>query len=266
MSLFIRELKANNRFTLLWGCAMSAWIILLSLFYPAFSQNAQVIAKAINNYPEAVRELLGLSQNSLSSYLGFYTFVFNGVLELGVIQAVILGSSIIFKEVSGKTADFLFAKPITRNQVMTSKLSAAGISLAITTLICTVISTTMSIMMSSAPVNIAKLLLIIFSLFFIQLIFMTFGVLIATIFVQMKSGIAVSLAALLASQIIYDIFKPIMGGYSVRYLVPIKYFSTDYLIQHVAYEIPFVMMTLILIAINIFLSYKFYQKKDIHAA
>jgi ABC-2 type transport system permease protein len=93
------------------------------------------------------------------------------------------------------------------------------------------------------------------SLFFIQLIFMSLGILIATIFVQMKSGIAVSIATLLACEIIYDIFKPIMGGYSVRYLVPIKYFSTDYMIQHAAYEIPFVIITLILITINVFLSY-----------
>lgn len=124
----------------------------------------------------------------------------------------------------------------------------------------------MSFMMSSAPVNITKLLLIIFSLFFVQLIFMTFGALVATVFTQMKSGIAVSAATSLASEITYDIFKPIMGGYSVRYLVPIKYFSTDYLIQHTAYEMPFVVMTLILIVINIFLSHTFYRKKDIHAA
>ena len=265
MNMLFHEIKENSKFTMIWSCAISAWIILISLFYPAFSDNADVIAKALASYPEAVRNLIGLSQDSLSSYLGFYTFVFNGVIEVGMIQAIILGASMLFKEVSGKTADFLFSKPVTRKEIMTAKLCAAGVSLAITTLISFIVSSIMASTISSEAINVKVLFMVCITLLFVQLIFMSFGILIAAVFPKIKSATAIAIGALLLSEIVFSIFKSVIGEYAVRYLIPRKYFSSEYIIKNASYEAVFVLLTIILIAVSLTASYVVYDKKDVHA-
>jgi ABC-2 type transport system permease protein len=266
MNMLFHEIKENSKFTMIWSCAISAWVILISLFYPTFSDNAAVIAKALASYPEAVRNLIGLSQDSLSSYFGFYTFVFNGVIEVGIIQAIILGASILFKEVSGKTADFLFSKPVTRKQIMTAKLCSAGVSLAITTLICFLVSSIIASTISSEDINLKVLFMVCITLLFVQLIFMSFGILISAVFPKIKSAAAIAIGALLLSEIIYSIFKPIIGENAVRYLIPIKYFKSEYIIKNASYEATFVLITIILIVVSVAANYVVYYKKDVHAA
>ncbi len=266
MNMFFHEMKQNRKFTILWSGAISAWIILISLFYPAFSDNAGVITNALESYPEAVRSLIGLSPDSLSSYLGFYSFVFNGVLEVGMIQAVILGASMVFKEVSGKTADFLFSKPVTRKEIMTAKLSAAGASLVITTFISFIVSGIMASTISSEIINGKVLFMVCFTLLFVQLIFMSFGILIAAVFPHIKSATAIAIGALLLSEIVFSIFKPVIGENAVRYLIPLKYFSSVYIIKNAAYETAFVLLTILLIVVSLAAGYAVYIKKDVHAA
>ncbi len=266
MNMFFREVKAYSKFTMIWSCSISIWIILLSLFYPSFSDNSAVIVKALESYPEAVSNLIGLSRESLSSYLGFYTFVLNGVIELGAIQAMIIGGSMLLKEISGKTVDFLLSKPVTRKQIMTAKLCAAGTSLAITTLICFFVSSVMASIISSEATNMKILFMICITVLFVQLIFMSFGLLITVVFSKMKSMTALAIGSLLLNEIVFNIFKPIIGDNAVRYLIPLKYFSSEYILNNASYEMSFVIITIILIAIGVTASYIIYEKKDVHAA
>lgn len=266
MNIFWREINAFSKLTTIWTFALSTWIIILSLFFPAFYDNAAVITKALESYPEAIRNLLGLSPDSLSSFLGFYTFVFNGVVELGVMQAVILGASVIFKEVSEKTADFLFTRPVTRRQIITSKLSACCISLLITTIVCFLISSLMAVSMSPNTVNFKLLFMVSITLFFIQQLFMIIGTLLAVVFVKMKSAAALAIGALLINQILFNIFKPILGDKAVRYIIPIKYFNSEYIIKNASYEVSFIVITLLLIIAGFALSLAIYEKKDVHVA
>ncbi|CAH1192198.1 ABC transporter permease subunit [Paenibacillus sp. JJ-223] len=264
--MFARELKANTRFTILWTFALSAWIVLISLFYPAFSENAAIIEKALESYPEAVRSLLGLSQDSLSSYMGFYTFVFNGVVELGAVQAMILGATVLFKERSGKTADFLFTKPVSRKQIMTSKLGAATLCLTFTTFVCFAVTIMTAIIISGDAVNMIIFFMIDMSLWFVQLIFMSLGLLIAVVFPNMKSATGIAVGSLLLSVIVYNALKPVMGGYNVRYLIPFHYFDSEWIVRYGSYEAPFVLTAILLIAASVAAGYAVYDKKDIHAA
>ena len=74
------------------------------------------LKKYLKDYPEPVRKALGLSVDSISSILGFYSYIFLYITLCGAIQAMNLGTSIISKEVSEKTADFLLTKPVTRHR------------------------------------------------------------------------------------------------------------------------------------------------------
>lgn len=266
MNMFLHEVKAARRAMLIWSCALCAWIILLSSFYPTLSSNAAGITKILAGYPEAVRNVLGLSADSFKDFLGYYSFAFQGVIELGAVQAMMLGAFIIFKKVRDKTADFLFTKPIKRKQIMTSKLLAAGVTLAMTNVIYLIVASIMVYLVAAESVNMRVFLMISITLFFVQLIFMSFGTLVAVLFPRMKSATAVSIGALFFYLIAYDVLKPMVGGYAVRFAVPFEYFGNEYIIKNASYEAPFVLTTILLIAVSLAASYFLYSVKDIPTA
>jgi ABC-2 type transport system permease protein len=64
----------------------------------------------------------------------------------------------------------------------------------------------------------------------------------------------------------YDLLKPIMGEYTVRYLIPFEYFSSEFIVKYAAYEAPFIITTILVIVISLATSYFLYARKDVQAS
>ena len=114
MNMFLHELKAYRKSTIIWTCSLIALVVLFLSMFPTFSKEADAFKEIMEGFPEPVRKALGLSVDSMSSILGFYSYIFLYITLCGAIQAMNLGTSIVSKEVREKTADFLLTKPVTR--------------------------------------------------------------------------------------------------------------------------------------------------------
>ncbi len=86
-------------------------------------------------FPPELRAAFGMDKMDLSTVLGFYSFIFLFVQLCLAIQASNYGFGLVSIEESELTADFLLSKPVSRAQVLTSKLLAALTSLTITNLV-----------------------------------------------------------------------------------------------------------------------------------
>jgi ABC-2 type transport system permease protein len=265
MNMFLHELKSYKKSTFIWTCSLSAMVILFFLaLFPTFSKDAGEIKKLLEGYPEAVIKAFGLTVD-ISSLLGFYSYVFMFVLLCGAIQAMNLGISIISKEVRQKTADFLLTKPVTRKQIITSKLLAALTSLIITNVVYLTVSSFIAQAVKNEPFSLKIFIMISITLFFIQLIFMSLGVIVSVVFPKIKSVISVSLATVFGFFII-SMFDSVIEDEMLRYITPFKYFDTVYIISNGAYETPFIILGIVFIIVSISASYFIYSRKDIHAA
>ena len=91
----------------------------------------QMLAK----FPPQLLAAFGMGNMDLASVLGFFGFLFVFVQLCLAIQASNYGFGLVSVEESELTADFLLSKPVSRRQVLTSKLLAAFTSLAITDLV-----------------------------------------------------------------------------------------------------------------------------------
>ena len=80
-------------------------------------------------FPPELKAAFGLDGMDLSTVLGFYSLVFLFVQLCLAIQAGNYGFGLVSIEESELTADFLLSKPVSRAQVLTSKLLAALSSL-----------------------------------------------------------------------------------------------------------------------------------------
>ena len=264
MNIFLHELKAYRKATFIWTAVVAGLVVMFMSIYPVFSQNAAAMQKMLDGFPEAVKLALGLSLSSLGSILGFFSFTFIYTMLCASIQAMNIGTSILSKEVREQTADFLMTKPVSRARIMTAKLLAALTSLIFTNIVFIIVAYIMSTVMSTDSFDTRAFIMIALTLFFVQLIFASLGVLISVIAKKIKSVISISLSVVFGF-FIAGMLGAVIGEDNVRYITPFKYFDTKYIIDNGSYETQFVILSVVLIAIAIAAGYAVYTKKDIHA-
>jgi len=264
MNIYLHELKAYRKSTIIWSCSLVLLIILFLSMFPSFSKDATDVKKLLEGYPEAFRKAIGLSLDTLFTLLGFYSYLFVYVGLCGSIQAMNLGTSIISKEVREKTADFLLTKPVTRKTIMTAKLLAILTSLVITNVVYLISAIIMANVVKTEAFSLKIFIMISITLFFVQLMFMALGVIISVLFPKIKSVLPISLGT------VFGFFM--LGMLSTttstdiwRFLIPFKYYDTAYIIKNSSYETSFIIVEIVFIIVTIFASYLIYDKKDIHA-
>ncbi len=264
MNMFLHELKAYRKSNIIWTFTLVSLVILMLAMFPAFSKEAETFKKLMEGFPEPIRKALGISVDSMSSILGFYTYIFLYISLCGAIQAMNLGTSIVSKEVREKTADFLLTKPVTRTQIMTSKLLAALTSLVITNVAYIAASSLMASMVKTEEYSYKVFFMVSITLFFLQLIFLALGVVISVVGPKIKSVLPISLGTVFAFFII-GMLASSVGDDAMRYITPFKYFDIDYIIKNASYESTFIIIEIVFIIIAITTSYFVYCKKDVHA-
>ncbi|MBV7505093.1 ABC transporter permease [Bacillus sp. sid0103] len=264
MNIFVHELRAYRKSTIIWTVSLVLIIALFMSFYPAFAKDADGFKKIMEGYPEAIRNAIGFNLGNFFTILGFYCFPLSFITLCGAIQGMNLGTSIISKEVREKTADFLLTKPVTRTTIMTSKLLAAFVSIVMTNIIYLIVTLILTFQVKTDDFSVKILVLLSLTMFFIQLIFLAIGVMISVIVPKIKSVLSVSLTTVFAFYFL-GMFSSSTGEEAKRYISPFKYFDTAYIIKHSGYEASFLIVSAAIIILAITASYFVYIKKDIHS-
>lgn len=264
MNIFIHELKTYRKSTIIWSLSLIAIMIIFMSMYSTFAEDAKGFMKIVENYPEAIRNAMGFNQENFFTILGFYSFPLSFITLCAAIQAMNLGTSIVNKEVREKTADFLLTKPVTRTKILTAKLLAAFVSIVVTNIFYFAAASFVALQVQTDDFSLKIFLLLSFTIFFIQLIFLSLGIIISVIVQKIKSVLTVSLATVFAFYFV-GMFSDTTGDEVKRYFSPFKYFDTAYIIKHSSYETTFLIAGAVIIILAIATSYVVYSKKDIHA-
>lgn len=262
MNMYLHELKSNRKSTIIWVAALIGSLALFLSFFPSLAHDTAQYKQVLEGYPKELRKAIGLSVDSLTTLLGFYSYIFVYIKLCGAIQAMMLGLSIVSKETREKTADFLLTKPVTRSQIITSKLLAAFTLLVITNILFSSASIFITSFVQTEDYRLKTLLLLSSTLFFLQLIFLALGAVVAVIFPKIKSVISVSLGIVFA----FFIIGMISSGTDdkiLRYFTPFNYFDSFYIMDHLSYEMSFIVIGFIVTILSIWISYIVFHKKDI---
>lgn len=263
MNMYLHELRVYRKSTIIWTLTQMVLVVLFLAIFPSFASEAEAFKQMLEGFPEELRKAIGLSVDSIATVIGFYSYIFLYIKLCGAIQAMNLGTSIISKETSEKTADFLLTKPVTRIQIVTAKLLAALTSLIITNVFFIITTLVMATLVSEKEFDGTVLFLIALSLFLVQLIFLTIGVIVSVVFPKIKSVLSVSLGT------VFGFFMVAMVGSAMedaalRYITPFNYFDSSYIIKNSSYEGSFLIVGGLFIIIAISVSYFIYHKRDVH--
>ena len=264
MNIYIFEFKKNIKSILIWSMTLVFFAGLTLLFYPSIQDDMELFENILNKYPPALKAAMGFMVDSFTSLIGYYSFAFTYVVIFGTIQAANLGLSILSKEERDKTADFLLTKPTSRTRIITSKILSSLTSLIITNIIYYICIYLITYFFITNDFSLLKYTLINISLFLLQLIFFSIGLIISLILKKVKTVLPISLGLVFMFYAI-SAFAVNSKEDKLRYITPFQYFKTDYIIAENNFELKFLILGFSVIIISLIASYVIYLKKDIHA-
>lgn len=264
MNMYIHELKSMRKSTIIWTCSIIALALIYFSVYPGMAKDASDFKRLLAGYPAPLRAALGISLDSITSILGFYSMVFSFIVLCGAIQAMNFGTSVLSKESRERTADFLLVKPVSRFAIVTAKLLAAFTMILITDIIYSAASLGLAYAVKTADFSIKLFLMINMSMFFIQIIFMALGLAVSVFFKKLKSVLPISLGTVFGFYIIGAIAATGKND-AGRFISPFKYFDTSYIIKNGNYETRYLIAGAAIVVLSILISYVVYIRKDIHA-
>lgn len=263
MNIFLRELKANRRTLIIWCACMIVTVLGGMAKYTAYSSggtNNQVF----NELPKSVKALLGMGNLDVTTIAGFFALLFLYLAIPIAIHAAILGSGILAKEERDKTAEFLIVKPVSRSAVVTAKLMAALVNVAVLNAVTLVSSIFMVKAYNKGRDLTGEVAVFFLSLFLIQLIFLSLGVLLAALMKNPKGAGSTAAGVVVGAYIISEITSVSDRLSALNVLSPFKYFSYDRIIAGNGLDPVIAALSVLLTGVSILSAYFFYRKRDLN--
>ncbi len=262
MNIYLREMKAAFRSTIVWSLSLAAATSFVFAMFPAFSGNATAIGDALKNYPLMIQLAFGLYLDQIGSVNGFYSFIVTFLTLVGSVQAMTLGLTSLSKETTRRTADFLLTKPVSRLSVSVAKLLAA---LSCVTLTSGVYVLTAFLCASAyAPFAVRPFFLMSLSFFLVQVMFLALGFLASASVSRIRSALPAALSAVSAFFIIGAV-SAMLERQVLYFLSPFKYFDTYHILMTASYRPAFVVAWALVVALSVFAGMVVYIRRDVRA-
>lgn len=258
-----RELRAHIKSLLIWSGSVIAVIFMMMSEFSAYYDNPEM-ADILDSMPESMLEAFGIASANLTTLSGFFSIASIYFAIMLGIHAALLGSSIISKEERDKTVEFLLTLPVSRKEVITGKAIAAVI-LSIILLGVTGVASIASSMPYEPDQSFLEFLgLLMIAIFIIQMIFLSIGMLLASIIKRYKKSGAISISLLLGTYILSVLVSLSDKIEFLKYATPFKYFEASYLVNERHLEGIYIVISLGIIVVSIVGTYVFYPKRDLH--
>jgi ABC-2 type transport system permease protein len=132
MNVFLRELKAHYKGTIIWSLSMLALTIISMAKYETITaQGGAAIQAMLASFPSTVQAVFGMSGLDLTTVGGYFGVCFLLIALTLAVHAGLLGASLIAQEEIDKTAEFLYIKPRSRSRILHEKLLAGIVMLVV---------------------------------------------------------------------------------------------------------------------------------------
>lgn len=264
-SIYKHEFGVRLKSVVIWSLAVATLIVIFSSFFSLFADQAALMNAMLAKFPPEMRAAFGMDKMDLSTVLGFYSFIFLFVQLCLAIQASNYGFGLVSIEESELTADFLLSKPVSRAQVLTSKLLAALTSLTLTNLVVWVSSfAALALFRGEHAYEPGILFLLLFSIVIFQLFFLSVGVLVSLLVRRVRSVTPYALGLGFGAYVL-SAFSGILGEVVLELLTPFKHLDAAAIVKEGAYDLPLVLLNVTVTLVSLAVSYGLYIRRDIPA-
>jgi len=179
------------------------------------------------------------------------------------IYAAMLGSSIISKEERDKTAEYLFTLPVTRHQVLTSKVIVVFINNIILNLILVAGTILVYLRFSPSEAFFNFMIYLSIGLIFTQIVFLAIGMFLAAVLKQYKKSSGVTVGIVMGSYLLFVLIGLSDKIDFLKYFTPFKYFEVADM-QNGNIRIEFVIISAAIAIAGVAGLFYFYRRRDLY--
>ena len=259
--LFKKEFFDNLKSLLIWTIIISGLYILIIALYPNLISSSVNINEMLQEFPKELLEVFNMDIIDLSKYTGWYTS--EGILfvVLGVgIYSAILGSSIVLKEESDRTIEYLGVLPISRTKILLTKVLVGVINIILLTLIIGLVNTIGASIIED--INFNQLFMISMTTCLTSLIIFFISLLISMFFRKTSVTLPISIGLVFFFYLL-DILTKLSDKLEfLKYLTPITLADTRSLITNNEFNMIYILVTILLSILITFITTKLYNKKE----
>lgn len=261
MNVYIQEMKIAARSMLYWTIGLLAALIFFMSMFSSLSKDAAVLQEILSSFPPEFVKLLGLSTFDLSTYLGYYSFLFTYLVLIASIYAMKSGISVLSEEARAKTSDFLLVKPVSRTTIVTAKIMSVLTNVLIQNIIYIITAFIVADAVAGKPYDKGTLLLINVSMLLVQLFFVALGLFLSVVMKKLKTVLPVTLGIVFGFLVLFMIYQTLADP-KLAYITPFAYFDVAYTLTAKGFKTGFFVLDIILIIAFTALTYIIYKKKD----
>ncbi|MDX1437599.1 MAG: ABC transporter permease, partial [Anaerolineales bacterium] len=177
----------------------------------------------------------------------------------------IYGFGLVSIEETELTADFLLTKPVSRTQVLNSKLLAVLTCLLITSAAVWASSfAAVSLFRGERTYDSGTLLMVLASTLVFQLFFLSVGLAISLLVRRVRSVVPYALGLGFGAYVL-SAFSGVLGDVKLELITPFKHIDPAYIVQNQSYDTPLVVLNIAVTVIALAASYWLYTRRDIPA-
>ncbi|MDO5755277.1 MAG: ABC transporter permease subunit [Tissierellia bacterium] len=262
MNIVKRELRANLKSTVIWFLAIAFIVGSGMMKFDSFSKNLQGI-DILETMPESFTNsfaMAGLDLTKVQDMVAAMMFYIYLILGL---HGLLLGNNIISKEERDKTSSFLYGLPRTRRQILWSKTIAGSFIVMGINILTFVVFYFMTKNHAQEIAHRNYLLHLALVVFFIQMIYYTLGILMASVIKSYKLSSNISLSLFILSFIIATLMNMVDQVDFLKIITPFQYFDAKEIWEQGGIDGKYIFLSMMIIAVQILLSFLFYPKRDL---
>ncbi len=263
MNIFFRELKANLKSLLIWAGIVVLFVVIGFSKFSAYYGNPEMLA-ILDAMPPALLDAFSFKAFNLTTVIGFYGIMITYFGLMLSIAAVMWGSDIISKEERDKTVEFSLTLPVPRGRLITSKLLAALVN-CIALLLITWGATIFGAENYNPDSEFYGFVAIsMIALFLMQMIFLAVGILLGCAMKHYKRASSLAVSLILVTYIL-SVFSGLNKDLEfLKYFTPFNYFNPVIMLSESRLELPYIGLSLAIIAACLAGAYLTYAKRDLY--
>ncbi len=243
--MFKREMKVNFKSFLIWGISLSLLLVLIFAIYPSISDKIE-FDDMMKNFPPELLKSFNFDVVSISTVFGWYASEGFTIVSLIVaMYAAVLGASIILKEESDKTIEFLYSKPVSRGKILLSKLSSGGLYVVFLNILIMVITGIGFVL--SDDMHTVKWLLLTLSPILIGLGAFVISAFVSLFFKKTRKAMGVALGIIMGMYVVNMIAKMSDNVEFLKYFTPFGYIDSADIVTNGALPLCSIVVVIIII-------------------
>ncbi|MDD3821404.1 MAG: ABC transporter permease subunit [Bacilli bacterium] len=262
MNLLFKDMKEHLKSVIIWILVLALLIIMIITLHPIAVEKMDMMDEMMEQFPPEMIKALNLTNLSFQNILDYFFYEFQFILLASTIFAGILGASLIGKEESDKTIQFLYAKPISRTNILLTKMIVAGILLIFFNITLFIISALGMTIFSNQNIDYLLLFNIFMGQLLIQITFTLIGFMLAVLIPKPKSAPTIMAGITMVTFILGIMSKIADKVANLAYISPIHYLLSDDFISIGYLKFKHILIMVIICIISTTVAFLNYKKKN----